>query len=80
MFTAGGWRTFNAITQAYSDGVTDEFRPMAPGVVLGRTFYTPPIFRGRVRADAGYFMLFQVGGGGGGGGWGCRGGEVHGMK
>jgi len=63
MFTTGGWRTFNAINQAFSDGVTDEFRPYGPGVVLGRTYYQPPIFRGRLRADAGFFMLFQVGGG-----------------
>lgn len=35
--------------------------PHPPGMVLGKSFYRPPIWRGRTTADATYFMLFQVG-------------------
>lgn len=29
--TAGGWRTFHAMAQAFADGVVDEFRPVGDG-------------------------------------------------
>jgi hypothetical protein len=35
--------------------------PLSAGALIGKTFYTPPFFRGRARGDTNYFMLFQVG-------------------
>ncbi|KAI8471545.1 MAG: hypothetical protein J3K34DRAFT_416976 [Monoraphidium minutum] len=58
--TAGGWRTLHTLFQAWADGVVDEFRDLGSGAVIGKTFYTPPIFRNRMRADTNFFMLFQA--------------------
>ncbi|KIZ04934.1 hypothetical protein MNEG_3025 [Monoraphidium neglectum] len=59
-FTAGGWRTLHTLFQAWADGVVDEFRDLGGGALIGKTFYTPPFFRGRARGDTNYFMLFQA--------------------
>ena len=49
---------------AIGDGVTDEFRQLSPGVIIGKSFYGGP--QGwlpetwRRQRDTNYFMLFQV--------------------
>jgi hypothetical protein len=66
MFTAGGWRTLYTLFQMVGDGVTDEFRHMGPGQMIGKSFYArqheivPE--KWRTPRDTNFFMLFQVGG------------------
>ncbi|KAI8473357.1 MAG: hypothetical protein J3K34DRAFT_519024 [Monoraphidium minutum] len=63
MMFAGGWRTLYNMFQGVGDGVTDEFRSVGPGIMLGKSFYAGP--QGllpeflRVPRDTNYFMLFQ---------------------
>lgn len=64
MQLAGGWRTQYNMFQAVGDGVTDEFRSIGTGLVLGRSFYRGPSGflpeRFRQNAQTNYFMLFQA--------------------
>lgn len=64
MAAAGGWRSLYFMFQAVGDGVTDEFRSIGPGVLLGKTFYAGPQGlipdRFRVERDTNFFMLFQA--------------------
>ncbi|KAI8464147.1 MAG: POT family-domain-containing protein [Monoraphidium minutum] len=64
MQLAGGWRTQYNMFQAVGDGVTDEFRRMGNGHVIGKSFYRGPSGfmpeRFRRNAATNYFMLFQA--------------------
>ncbi|GBF87984.1 hypothetical protein Rsub_00696 [Raphidocelis subcapitata] len=63
MMAAGGWRSLYTLFQAVGDGVTDEFRHLAPGVMIGKSFYSGPQGlmpqKWRTPRDTNYFMLFQ---------------------
>jgi hypothetical protein len=65
MMAALGWRSLYTMFQAVGDGVTDEFRSLAPGVMIGKSFYSGPQGmmpqKWRTPRDTNYFMLFQVG-------------------